>query len=102
MYNQNQNNLANKYKHKIFKETQKIQDKNVHKNIWVSTSSNNNNNKINITQLSEQINLSDSLDSIGSSKLSNQKNNINNLYKIGMIDSNESEILDSDIIFGFN
>lgn len=102
VYNQNQNNLANKYKHKIFKETQKIQDKNVHKNIWVSTSSNNNNNKINITQLSEQINLSDSLDSIGSSKLSNQKNNINNLYKIGMIDSNEFEIFDSDIIFGFN
>ena len=84
-------------KHKILKDIKKTDEKNINKNIWVSSSSNN--KRINITQLSDSVNLSDSIES---TNYKNSKNNINNLYKIGMLDSNCSDISESDILFGYN
>jgi hypothetical protein len=66
--------------------------KNKHKNIWVSTSSTN--KKINITQQTS--------DSKNSQNSSEPKNNINNLYKVGISNSNDSDISESDILFGYN
>ena len=94
----NHTNILNKYKHKIFKQSK---EKDIHKNIWVSSTSNNI-KKNNITQLSDSINLSDSVDSSESKKSYNcKKNNINGLYKIGMLDNN-SDISDSDVLFDYN
>jgi len=67
------------------------------KNIWVSSNSNFNNKKT--TQLSDTINLSDSIET---SNLDNLENNINNLYKLGMIYSNGSDLSKSDILFEYN
>lgn len=64
------------------------------KNIWVSSNSNNKK-----TQLSDTINLSDSVET---SNLNGLENNINNLYKFGMIDSNGSDLSESDILFEYN
>lgn len=98
--NNNPINFLNKYKHKIFKQTK---EKNINKNIWVSsTSTSNNIKKNNITQLSDSINLSESVDSSESKNSYNcKKNNINGLYKIGMLDNN-SDISDSDVLFDYN
>lgn len=93
-------NFLNKYKHKIFK--QQTKDININKNIWVSSTSNNNIKKNNITQLTDSINLSESIDSSESKNPYNRKNNINGLYKIGMLDNNNSDISDSEVLFDYN
>jgi len=59
------------------------------KNIWVSTNSNN----------KKTSQLSDSAQTLNPN---NFENNINNLYKLGMIDSNGSDLSESDILFEYN
>ncbi len=100
--NQNTNTIEylNKHKFKIFKE--EINENNLNKNIWVSstktTSDIKNNNKLS----SDSINLSETNSSNSSniSNISNIKNNINNLYKTGI--NNQFEISESNVLFDYN
>ena len=81
------NNNANKYKTKIIKNT--------NKNIWVSSILNNKKS----TLLSDSENLTNSNET---SNDNNFKNNINNLYKLGIMDSYDSDLSESDILFEYN
>jgi len=90
----NSNTKIYSYNNHKHKDKSKILS-NSNKNIWVS--SNSNNNKTN--QSLDSINLSDSNET---SNQNNMENNINKLYKLGMMDSNSSDLSESDILFEYN
>lgn len=91
------NNLINKYKSKILEKT--------NKNIWISSSishdqkySKNQKNPNMINQFTNTVNLTESLETSEPNVL---KNNINNLYKFDMLDSESSNVSESDVLFEY-
>lgn len=84
-------NLINKYKSKILEKT--------NKNIWVTSSVTSNQKYPNtLNQFTNTINLSESVETSEQNIL---KNNINNLCKFDMLDSESSNLSESDVLFEY-